>query len=44
MPINFPVYVPDDGVITSGACAGEAAQNYFDEHIAGKPPQSEASH
>jgi hypothetical protein len=30
--------VPNDGIITSGLCAGEEAQMRFDAEIAGKPP------
>jgi hypothetical protein len=41
--LNIPAYIPDDGVITSGLCFGEDAQNYFDEHISGKPPQNQDS-
>ena len=43
MAINIPAYIPDDGVITSGLCFGEDAQNYFDAHISGQPPQDQDS-
>ena len=28
----------DYGIITSGACPTEKVQDYFDAHLAGKPP------
>jgi hypothetical protein len=40
-PLNIPAYVPEDGIITSGLCAGEDAQNQFDERVAGHAPQDQ---
>jgi len=37
---SIPEYVPDYGIITSGSCATPEKQRYFDDHVAGRPPQA----